>query len=317
MSKQLPTIFLTALLSSAIFLIIASNNLDFILMFLSTIPLFSLGLSKGHRLVLEAGTLAIIPIALFGGGNLFPAGLYFFIFAMPCWYVCYLALRNYDISLDSSPLPLRLWYPAGLITVHLALYSCAVLAIATAIFATQDTNLPQFISQVANGVIDSISKEYELPEGISPAHFAFVLCGSTAWLWCFFMFGCGWFVNNTLVKKNLAQRPSFTVHPFPMPHWLLTLMSICALASIIGGESISFLGKSTLFTLLVPYFFLGAAILNLSIKEIAKNMFFLFIFYFIALITFWPALIITGIGVWNHIKIFNKHLSSGGSSSRS
>lgn len=317
MSKQFPTIIFAALLSSLIFLIIVANNVDFILMFVATIPLFAIGLSTEPKSALQAGVLATIPIIMFGGSNLFPAALYFFVFALPCCYVCHMALRHYDIRLNATPLPLRLWYPAGLITVYLALYSCAVMAIATAIFATQEINFPQYISQIATEIITTLSKEYELTDSVSPNYLAFILCGSTAWLWCFFMFGYAWFVNYTLMRKNLAKRPGLSIGVFPIPHWLLTLMSICALASIIGGESMSFLGKSSLFILLIPYFFQGAAILNAGARKLDKNMFLLFIFYFIAIISFWPAMIIAGIGIWNHIKIFNKHLSSGGSSSRS
>lgn len=263
--------------------------------------------------------MAVIPIIFLAGNNLFPAALYFFGFALPCWYLCHMAMRYYDIKLDLSPLPLRLWYPAGLITVYLALYGCAIMALTTAIFAIGDTSLPEFIAQttIAKEIISVLNSEYEISDGVSPSYLAFLLCGSAAWLWCFFMFGYGWFVNYTLVKKNHAKRPNLSIHPFPMPHWLLTFMSICALASIIGGESMSFLGKSCLFILLVPYFFQGAAILTISTRQMSKNLVFMFIFYFIALITFWPALLIAGIGIWNHIKILNKHLSSGRSSSNS
>ncbi|MEK6746020.1 MAG: hypothetical protein AABY33_03200 [Pseudomonadota bacterium] len=314
MSKQFPAIFLSALLSSVIFLIIAVNNLDFILMFVSIIPLFSLGLSKNPKLALESGVLAVIPIFLFSGGALSPAAMYFFVFALPCWYVCHLALRN--IKIDSPAATMTLWYPTGLITVNLALYGCMLLAVATAIFATQDTNLPQFIANMAKDVIAELDSKYEIPATISPMYLAFILCSSMAWLWCFLMFGCAWFVNYTLFKKNMAVRPDFTIHIFPMPHWLLTLMGICGLASIIGGESMNFLGKSSLFILLIPYFFLGAAILNSNATKVINSMFFIFICYFIAIITFWPAMVVVGIGMWNHIKILNKHLSSGGSSSR-
>lgn len=311
MSKQFPAIFLSALLSSVIFLIVATNNLDFILMFLSIIPLFAIGLSKSSKMAFEAGILAVIPIFLFSSGNLFPAALYFFAFALPCWYVCNLALRHMQV--DSPTTSMILWYPTGLIIVRLALYSCTLLAIATAILATQDTNLPQFIANMAKDVIAELGNEYEIPATISPMHLAFILCGSIAWLWCFLMFGCAWLVNYTLVKRKMEKRPSFTVYIFPAPYWLLTLMGICGLASIIGGESMSFLGKSSLFILLIPYFFLGAAILNFLAAKMTNNLSLLYIFYFIAVITFWPALVIAGIGIWNHIKILNKHLSSGGS----
>jgi hypothetical protein len=316
MSKRTSTILLTALLSSAIFIFIISTGLDIILMFLSTIPLFSVGLSKDPKIVLQAGALATIPIALFTM-SLFPVTLYFLIFALPCWYICHMAQNYYDIKLSPTLPLMRLWHPVGLITVYLALYGCILLAIITAVFATQEVNWPAFLMHITNNTIEVLNKEYDISIETSPKYIALILCGSIVWLWCSFMMGYAWFINYTLVKKNLAKRPNFMITPFPMPHWLLTLIGICALASLIGGESMSFLGKATLIILMIPYFFQGSAILYTSTRKWANKPFFIFIFYIFTIISFWPAMLIAGIGLWNHIKIFNKHLSSDGSSSRS
>lgn len=317
MSKQqISTILLTALLSASIFLIIVSANLDFIFMFLSTIPLFSVGLAKEPKMTLQAGALATIPIALVTR-DILPVALYFLAFALPCWYICYMALRYYDIKLSSTLPTIRLWYPIGLITVYLALYGCVLLAIATAIFATQEANLPQLLTKGLENEFSILSKDYDINFDHAIKNISFILCGLSIWIWSSFMIGYAWLINRNLVKKNLAKRPNITITTFPIPHWLITLMGICALASLIGGESMSFLGKSSLIILLIPYFFQGMAMLSTSFKGLTNKPFFIFIFYFIIILLFWPAMMIAGIGLWNHIKTLNKHLSSNGSSSRS
>ena len=312
MSKQISIILQTALLSAAIFLLIIAISSNIILLFLTTIPLFSVGLSKDPKIALKAGALATIPIALLSG-SLFLVALYFLIFVLPSWYICHKALIYYDVKLTDSLPVMRLWYPMGVITIYLALYGCVLLAIITAIFATQDSNLPQVMEQTVKVAADMLNKDYDIVIEASIANIAFIFCGSLTWLWCFFLMGYTWLINLTLAKKNLAKRPHIMISRFPMPNWLLTLMGICALASIIGGESMSFLGKASLFILLIPYFFQGAAIIQIFTKKPNNYTFFIFIFYFVALLLFWPIIIISGIGLWDHIKLLNKRLSSSGS----
>lgn len=312
MSKKTTIILKTALLTAAIFLIIIAVTSNIILLFLTTIPLLSVGLSKDPKIALQAGALATTPIALLTN-NLFFVALFFLIFVLPCWYICHKALIYYDVKLTPNLPVMRLWYPMGVITIYLALYSCVLLAIITAIFATQDSNLPQVMEKIVKETADLLNKDYDIIIDNSIGNIAFILCGCLAWIWVFFLMGYTWFVNHTLIKKNLAKRPNMMISRFPMPHWLLTLMGICALASLIGGESISFLGKASLFILLIPYFFQGAAIIQIFTKKPNNNTFFIFIFYFLALVLFWPTIIIAGIGLWDHIKVLNKRLSSGGS----
>ncbi len=96
-------------------------------------------------------------------------------------------------------------------------------------------------------------------------------------------------------RKNLAAAARISPSGlFAMPGWMLALLAICALASLIGSESMSFLGKSTLISLMLPYFFLGAALLQETSKTWPSRRFFLFFIYFIIFAQFWPALILAG-----------------------
>lgn len=319
MPKQLVRILITALLSGSIFSIIFNAGLDFILLFLSTIPLFSVGLSGDTRAAIRAGLLATIPIFILTS-SFYAVIMFFVIFALPCWYMCSASLNYYDIKINSGIHSLRLWYPIGLLTVYLAIYGCFFLAIITAVFATSDTNLPQHIILMIQNEMENLSKDYGLDKSsiyASPQNKSFLLTGITAWIWCILLLGHAWIVNNTLVKKNLAKRFSFAIYPFVIPSWLLTLIGICALASLIGGESMQFLGKTSLVILMFPYFVQGTAMIHVNTVKWPNRRFFLFFMYFITLVSLWTGLLIAGIGLWHHIKTLNKHLSSDGNSSKS
>lgn len=316
MPRQTQVIIATAILSAAIFLIVFSWNMDFLLMFLSAIPLISAGLSRNPSITLKAGALATLPIALISN-SLFIVALFFLVFVLPSWYVCYMSVRYYDIRLSPALPSIRLWYPVGLITVNLALYGLTILAVITAVFAFQETSLPQILHQSIETEMVHLQKDYDMQIHQGIKDMSFLLSGLIVWLWCGLLIGYTMLINRTLVKKNLALRPNIIVTTFAIPHWLLSLMGIFALAALIGSESMSFLGKAALVILLIPYFFQGISMVHAGVKNWPNKMFFL-IFLYVAIVAFlWPALMVAGIGLWNHIKTYNKHLSSGGSSSRS
>lgn len=316
MPKHFVDILSSALLSSGIFLGVLLVGLDVIFMFLATLPLFSAGLGKSPKIALKASLLATAIIAAFTA-SFAASSLFLLVFALPSSYICYAALKHYDIVLGSNMPTLRIWYPIGLITINLAIYGNIILAITTAILATQETTMPQQLTQMINSEITTLSKNYDIELKVSAENIAFMLCGFLVWLWSLLIIASAWIANKILTKTNLAKRPNLTITPFPMPHWMLTIITIWALASLIGGESMSFLGKASVIIMLLPYFYQGMALLHLGIRNWPNRQAFLIIFYITVAIFWWPAMVMAGVGLWNHIKIFNKHLSSGGSSSKS
>ncbi len=315
MQKQIADILVTALLSGGVFMLVVLLKQDFIFMFLATLPLFSVGLAKNPQIVIKAGIVATVLITLLTS-SIAISLLYILVFAAPSYYISNMTLRHYDIKLSSTFPTLRLWYPIGLIITNLAIYSSILLAAITAIFATQDTNLPQELIIIIQTMIESLSKDYEINVNIPASDIAFMISGFMAWIWGFLLISCAWIANSSLARINLAKRPNIIITPFPIPHWLLSLMAIWALASLIGGESMRFLGKASLIILLLPYFFQGMAMLHNHVKNWPNRLFFLITTYILMVVFIWPALLMIGAGLWQHIKTLNKHLSSGGTSSK-
>ncbi len=316
MPKHFSDILATALLSSGIFLAASFVDMGLIFMFLSAIPLLSTGLGKSYKTASKAAILATAIIAALTS-SLAASLLFLLLFAVPSCYISYAATRHYDIVLGSNMPTLRIWYPIGLATVNIAIYGNIILAIITAFFATQETSLPQQLIHMINSEFSTINKGYNVELKVSAENVAFMLCGFLVWIWGFMLIGSSNLANTILLKTKIAKRPNLTITPFPMPHWMLTLITISALASLIGSESMSFLGKTSIIIMLLPYFFQGIALFHLYIHNWSNKYLISIAFYVFIAIFWWPALIMAGFGLWNHIKIFNKHLSSGGSSSKS
>jgi len=294
MPKDFIYIFIAALVASGLFLAVFGIGLGFVFMFLPTLPLFAVGLGKQPSLALNATFAAAILISLVAG---VPSGLLFLLFlGLPAWYLIKESLLWRD-GPDA-----RLWMPVGLVLSRLTFYACGIVALMTLYYAFQPGGLPHMLSQNIRDAFADLREDYGDVIDALANRWSFLIFSVTIWLWGLALYAHAWVINRLLVVKGRQVRPDLAIEPFTLPHWLPSLLAICALASLIGSPSMSFLGKSTLISLLLPYFFQGAALMHLASQRWPSRRFFLFFIYFMIVAQFWPALILSGIGLWNQIK---------------
>jgi len=295
MSKEIMSAGIAGLLTSGLFLIVFGIGLGFVFMFLPTLPLFFLGLSKFPRLTHGAIAFAAVLITLIAGPA--SAMLFMIFLGVPTWYFSKKSLLSVPSQSGEAA-----WYPVGFIIMDLTLYACALVALMTLYYTGQEGGLPQIMSQNIREAFSGLESEYgEIVEQMASG-WAFLMFPVTIWLWGVILYAHAWLSNRVLVRRNANSRPHMAIEPFTMPAWMLTLLVICALASLIGSPSMSFLGKSVLLSLMLPYFFSGCAQMHKSAKTWPSYRFFIFFVYFMVFTQFWPALILAGFGLWHQIK---------------
>ncbi len=304
MHKEMKTALLAGLLSSALFVIVFGIGLGFLFMFLPTLPLFYAGLGVNARAARDASLLAALVIGLLSG----PSALvvYLLFLGFPAMFICQRAMLVRFEGLDKH------WYPVGAIMTSLALWGTGLVALITVFYWGQPGGLPAILADTIREAFDGLQDEYgDVIEALANS-WAFLIFPVTLWLWCLMLYGHAWLTTRWLVKKGVQRRTDFSITPFPLPSWLLQLLAIAALASLIGSDSMRFLGKASLVSLMLPYFFAGTAFLRESTASWPNHRFFMFFIYFLVFTQFWPALIVAGIGLWGQIK----HLSQGETSVR-
>ena len=304
MHKDMKTALLAGLLSSGLFVIVFGIGLGFIFMFLPTLPLFYAGLGVHARTARDAGLFAALVIGLLSG----PSALlvYLLFLGLPTMFICQRAMLVRFNGLDKQ------WYPLGLIMMHLALWGCSLIAFLTLFYWSEPGGLPAILADTIREAFDGLQDQYgDVIETLAHS-WAFLIFPVTLWLWCLMLYAHGWMVTKWLVKKGVQRRADFAVTPFPIPTWLLQLLAIAALASLTGSDSMRFLGKASLVSLMLPYFFAGIASLREATHNWPNHRFFIFFVYLMVFTQFWPALIVAGIGLWGQIK----HLSHGETSTK-
>ena len=299
MNKDTVSACTAGLLSSGLFLFVFGIGLGFIFLFLPTLPLFSLGLSKRRGNVALAVIVATLLLFFVAGTSL--TLLYCFFLALPTWYICKLAGLHFTVPALKD---CALWFPLGSIILRLTLYGCGFFALTTLYYTSQNMSLPQLLSDSIHSTFAELQAEYGDVVDMLAGTMSFLMFPVTLWLWGILLYAHAWLANRLLIKRNLNFRPDFSVTPFIIPGWMLHLVAISALASLIGSESMSFLGKITVLSLMMPYFFLGISIMHAASKNMPSRGFLLFFVYFLIFSQFWPALILSGIGLWHQVKSF-------------
>ncbi|NBO18618.1 MAG: hypothetical protein EBV03_05200 [Proteobacteria bacterium] len=283
---------LAAAVSAVLFLAVFGVGLGFGFMFLPTLPLFFTGFSHGPRAVRRAVLVAALPIWLLMGA----AGgtVYLLLLALPALYICQEALRP-----GHEP---GQWQKLGTIWLHLTLAACVLVAAITGYYWGQEGGLPGLLATTIRSAFEGLEDEYgELIERAA-VQWSFLIFPVTIWLWGMLLFAHGWLAHRWVRKRGMPLRPEFSIGEFFIPAWMLQLLAICALATLIGSESMRFLGKACLLSLMLPYFFAGAATLRRVSATWPNGGFFMFFIYFMVFTQLWPALILSMVGLWRQIK---------------
>ncbi|NBX03095.1 MAG: DUF2232 domain-containing protein [Alphaproteobacteria bacterium] len=264
-------ILIAALLSAGTFFAVLMLGLGSFFLFIPSLPLFYVGLSLSTRTVFLAALAAAALVGMFG--HIGVALTFLLMIGLPTCYLahCSLLFKRREDGKEE-------WFPLGLSLLNLTISAAGFLAIITLFFAFQPTTLPSLLASFIRTTLEPLKAEF----------------GSEI-------------EGRLLASKGQNIRPDMAIAPFAIPSWMLYLLGICALASLIGGESSQFLGKTLLIVLALPYFFLGLALLHQISEKWPNRKFFLFIVYLLVILLFWPALLVSGYGLWNQVKTLKTH----------
>lgn len=311
MPAHLKPTLAAGLLAAGLFLLIAASGLGVFFLFLPTLPLLIVGLDRAPKAALAGGLIAAVIIALAGGagaGVLFAAGL-----GLPAWMIARLAGRRLRLRVAGSADTIDIWFPIGAIFTRLTLYACAGISLIGLLYLGEPGGFEAATNAHIHRLFGDVQGELLEAVELLAGPWSFLLFSMMIWLWGLVLYAHLWMAARWLAGRQRLPRGDVAIRPFAMPDWMFSLLAICALASLLGGPTTCYLGKIALVALMLPYFLLGTSLMHAASRRWPSRRIFLFFIYFFILSQFWPAFILSGLGLASHIK----RLSIRGRSSKS
>jgi hypothetical protein len=301
MSQALALAVLAGIVSGALGLAPLSGSVAFILVsYFVQLPMMLAGLTMGLAAALVAALAAILLSALIGG--VLAALVFAVAFALPALLLVRQALLS-----RQDPAAGLVWYPPGFILAELTVLAVLGLALAFVALMGADGGLVGFIESMLAEAIDQFTLATGQP-ALDPetvrARASFVPA----------VVACSWLtmaVVNGVVAQAIAVRLGWNRRPSPelaeleLPFWLWPLMGVAAVLAMLGSTGLGLFGRSALIVLIVPFAFLGLAVIHKFANRWSYRQLGLAAVYAGIIVFTWPILAVIALGLvedWAHLR---------------
>jgi len=232
-----------------------------ILILLSPLPLYFVGLGRGTYAALGAGAIAtmIIGIAIgsfaalnFGAANAVPA---------------ILLVRQAGLRRQRSDGTVE-WYPAGRLMLALGLYASIAFIAVLIGFSGSTGGLAAFLArefaemQAGFGVTSPGPAEQPIVAAVVA-----IIPGLAGSSWLLVTAGNALLAQGLLVRFGRNMRPSPRLDSYALPAWLAAATALALGVGIFGTATLGYAGLNLAIILLTPFAFAGLALVHLLAKR--------------------------------------------------
>jgi hypothetical protein len=280
---------LAGLASSALFLSVLTGFPGVVLLaYFVQLPLLLVGLTLGLTGSVIAAASGLLVNGLIAGFA--TALVYALVQIVPTLVVVRQALLSRQ---DGGQIE---WFPPGLLLAQLTALAAGAILVAFVVFLNQ----PGGLEGAIEGFVTSALQEFgALPEGVAPEFggWIFVFPGLMATSWLVMIVINAVLAQALAVKIGWNRRPSPDIIALELPWWLWPAIGLAVFLSLLGETGFGFLGRSLLMVLVVPYIFLGLAVLHALARKWAYPGLALAALYGSIVVLGWPLLVVLLLGL--------------------
>jgi hypothetical protein len=262
------------------------------------LPLMFAGLAMG----LTASMVAVASALLINGmiAGAVAAAIYAVVQAVPALIVVRQALlsRQDDGKVE--------WYPPGLLLAQLTCVAGLGIGLAFLFLLDHPGGLQGAIEAFLTSALvelGAIEVQAVPPPELGAWMFLFPGLMATSWLVMI--------VLNAVLAQALATRFGWNRRPSPdltkleLPTWLWPALGAAGLVALLGDHGWGFLGRSLLIVFVVPYVFLGLAVIHTLVRRWSHPSWLLAAIYVALVLLGWPVLAVLLLGFvedWAHLR---------------
>ncbi len=286
MSQAVALAVLAGLISGGLFLSLLTGAPSLLLLaYFVQLPLLFAGLTMGLVGSVIAATSGILVNGLLAG--MLAGLLYAVVQALPAVIVvrqALLARQGSDGTVE--------WYPPGLILAQLAVL--AALGIVSAFVLLFDQ--PGGLEGVIEGFVGTLLVEVGAVDAGVDAAGVFggwisLFPGLMATSWLLMVVLNAMIAQAVAVRFGWNRRPSPDIVTLQLPWWLWPALGGAAALALLGGSGMGFLGQALLVVLVMPYGFVGLAVMHTLARRAPRPGLALFAIYGVILLFGWRSLL--------------------------
>ena len=225
-----------------------------VLAYLAPLPLLLVGLGLGAAALPLAAAAGIGLVAATSG--IAAAGVYGGLHALPSWLIVRIALAKKSDGPNGS----LEWFPPGAVLCWLAALAAVMVLVGTlGAWGDVEGSVREVLDGALAVAVPAVDENdrAELAARIAP----FFLGGSGA-VWVTMMTINGVLAQSLLTRRGWNVRPSPQWSALSLPDWISWALVGAALVGMVGGGDLRYLGRNLVLVFLVPYFFVGLAVVH-------------------------------------------------------
>jgi Predicted membrane protein (DUF2232) len=299
MPQTLGLAVLAGLVSSALFLCLLTGVPGMVLFaYLVQLPLMFAGLAMG----LTASMVAVAGALLINGviAGAVATAIYAVVQALPALIVVRQALlsRRQDEAIE--------WYPPGLLLAQLTCLAAIGIGLAFLLLADHPGGLQGAIGEfLRSALVELGAIDVEVVPAPELGPWIAMFPGLMATSWLIMIVLNGLLAQALAVRLGWNRRPSPDLTTLELPSWLWPALGVAGLVALVGDQGWGFLGRSLLIVLVVPYVFLGLAVIHTLVRRWSHPSWLLAAVYGALVVLGWPVLAVLLLGFvedWAHLR---------------
>lgn len=292
MSRTLLVAFSGGLASALIYALTGMGSFGGILLaYFAPLPLYLIGFSLGFTASAAASAVAVIAMVILGG--FLSAAIFVIVNALPALVIIRQALRS---RADAQGQPV--WYPAGLLVIGLSLTGAILYTVVALWLEAQPAGLEgsvrAILEEMASRIIpaESANTRPAIVAMLTP-----MLPGFIAVSWLIMVVVNASLAQGLLVRFKRNFRPSPDIVDMEFPNWFPVAAAIAAMAGVLLPGALGYYGVNLAMILILPFFFMGLAVVHAVCRRNAATAFMLTVFYGTLIVFGWLALIVAALGL--------------------
>jgi hypothetical protein len=299
MPQTLGLAVLAGVVSSALFLSLLTGVPGMALFaYFVQLPLLFAGLAMGLTASVVAVAAALVISGLIAG---FLATLiYAFVQALPALIVVRQALLSRQ---DGQAVE---WYPPGLLLAQLTCLAAFAVAVAFLMLLDHPGGLQGAIEAFLTSALAELGAiQVETTPPPELGAWMFLCPGLMATSWVVMTVVNGVLAQAMAVRLGWNRRPSPDLVALELPSWLWPALGAAGLLALLGDQGWGFLGRSLLIVFVVPYVFLGLAVIHALVRRWSRPTWALVAVYGALVLLGWPILAVLLLGFvedWAHLR---------------